>query len=112
MGALRLDLDGEPGGAGRRPTSRESAGNLVPQRDDGDVGMGGVVAEDADRRGAQPETPAGGDWQADPSHREGAAEMAVGEERDIAFRRAKALQQPIGAIGDLFGRLAAGTASN
>jgi hypothetical protein len=45
--------------------------------------------------------------QADPSCGEGAAELAMREERDVALQRLKTGDEPIGAVGDLPGRFTA-----
>jgi len=71
--------------------------------------MGRLVAKDAERCRAKCKTLPFEHRRSDPSRGHDAPELAVREQRDVPFLRAQASDEPIGALGNLRGRLTAGT---
>ncbi len=62
-----------------------------------------VVAQDAQRRGAEREVGAIEDGQANPARAEDAPELAMGEERDSPVELTRPGEKSIGAVGGLLG---------
>ena len=69
--------------------------------------MARVEGKDADGRGAELKVLAL-HQKADPSRRQAAAELAVGEDRDGTAERAEPCDDPVGAARDVVRALAAG----
>jgi hypothetical protein len=69
-----------------------------------------LVGHHADRSRAQRQVASDRDRGADPAGGERAPNLAVRKQRDVSFQRAQPRDQPIGAVGHLLGRLAAGAA--
>src|SRR5262249_14991791 len=86
---------------------RGEAPALVPHADH----PGGVlVAEHADRRGAEGEEPSVAGRQPEPARREDPQHVGVGEQRHVAGGGRRAVDDAPGALADLLHRLALGDA--
>src|SRR5437763_14905206 len=66
-----------------------------------------LVAEHADRRGAERQARASPRVQADPARAEDAQEVPVGDDAHILFRPADAVDHPVRALADRLDGLAA-----
>ena len=71
--------------------------------------MIGIVAENAERRGAQHEMRSVDYWQSDPSRGKDAPELAVREECDLSVQLSNTLYESVGAVGNLTGHFTPGT---
>src|SRR6185295_184540 len=89
----------------RLRSSRRSAGvaGLIPGLDDGRVAL---PAEPRDRRCPQREMAADLSRQPEPPSGEHAQDVSVGEDEDVAVDGAEALDQTVGAPGDVLDGLA------
>ena len=71
--------------------------------------MVGIVAENAERRGAQHEMRSIDYWQSNPPRSQNAAKLAVREERDLSVQLSKICYEPVCTVGNLSGHFTSGT---
>jgi len=82
----------------------------IPKRYDTRLGVAGFVAQNAERGRSQRKVLPFNRRRPDPSRGEDAPELAMREERDVAFQRLKLRNEPTGAGGNLRRRFTAGAA--
>src|SRR5206468_3273053 len=105
LGGNGPDGDGHRGTIQERRPGERSAGNagLVPAEDHRLLPL---PAEDGDRRGREREEPAVYGREVEPTRREHAEDVTVGEQEDITGRGADVGDDAVRSRGDLLDRLA------